>query len=49
MITICEECGKKYKIDPAKITGTEAKFKCKACGHLITAYKPPPPDRGQNR
>jgi methyl-accepting chemotaxis protein len=43
MITICEECGKKYKIDPAKITGTEAKFKCKACGHLITASKPPPP------
>jgi len=31
MITICEECGKKYKVDPDKIAGTEAKFKPKTC------------------
>lgn len=43
MITICEECGKKYKVDPAKIAGTEAKFKCKSCGHLITISHPPSP------
>jgi methyl-accepting chemotaxis protein len=40
MITICEECGKKYRIDAQKISGTEAKFKCKDCGHVITVSKP---------
>ena len=39
MIIICEECGKKYQIDPARIKGTKARFACKACGHLITATK----------
>ena len=43
MITFCEECGKKYKIDPAKIAGAEASFECKTCGHLITVSKPAPP------
>ena len=42
MIIICEECGKKYQIDPAKITGLEAKAKCQACGHVITVSKPKP-------
>jgi len=39
MIVICEECGKKYKIDPAKIKGEQARFKCKACSHIITVKK----------
>ncbi|MDF1593398.1 MAG: cache domain-containing protein [Desulfobacterales bacterium] len=39
MILICEECGKKYQLDPARIKGTEARFACKACGHVITAVK----------
>ena len=39
MILICEECGKKYQLDPARIKGTAARFACKACGHLITAVK----------
>lgn len=39
MIVICEECGKKYKIDPAKIRGELARFKCKACSHIITVNK----------
>lgn len=39
MIVICEECGKKYKIDPAKIKGELARFKCKACSHIITVNK----------
>jgi len=39
MIVICEECGKKYKIDPAKIKGDQARFKCKACSHVITVTK----------
>ncbi len=41
MLVICEECGKNYRIDPAKIKGQEAVFKCKACGFLIKAHKPP--------
>ena len=49
MITTCEECGKKYRIDPEMIKGDSARFKCKACGHVITVQKPeerpvaPPP------
>lgn len=40
MIAICEECGKQYRIDPEKIPGEKTKFKCKACGHMVTAHKP---------
>ena len=39
MIVICEECRKKYDIDPAQIKGREAKAKCKSCGHVITVTK----------
>jgi len=40
MIVICEECGKKYDIAPERIKGDRARFKCKACNHLITVTKP---------
>jgi len=40
MIVICEECGKKYRIDPSKIKGTAARFKCRVCTHMITVSKP---------
>jgi predicted Zn finger-like uncharacterized protein len=40
MIVICEECGKKYKIDPSKIEGRAAGFKCRTCTHLIVVSKP---------
>ncbi|RLB41962.1 MAG: hypothetical protein DRH12_06855 [Deltaproteobacteria bacterium] len=40
MIVICEECGKKYKIDPEKIKGDEAKVRCKACNHVFLVRKP---------
>jgi HAMP domain-containing protein len=40
MIVICEECGKKYSIDPLKIKGDMAKFKCKLCDFIITVTKP---------
>jgi predicted Zn finger-like uncharacterized protein len=40
MIVICEECGKKYRIDPAKIKGAAASFKCRECTHLIVVTKP---------
>jgi len=42
MIVICEECGKKYRIDPVKIKGKAASFKCRACTHLIVVSKPEP-------
>jgi methyl-accepting chemotaxis protein len=40
MIVICEECGKKYRIDPGQIKGDQAKFKCKTCQHVITVNRP---------
>ncbi|HEX9910282.1 MAG TPA: HAMP domain-containing protein [Desulfatiglandales bacterium] len=49
MIIICEECGKKYQIDPSRIKGAGAKAKCTACGNMMTIPKPeakpvePPP------
>ena len=42
MIIICEECGKKYRIDPSKIKGKAASFKCRSCSHQIVVSKPPP-------
>ena len=42
MIIICEECGRQYRIDPDKIKGESARFKCKTCSHLIVAQKPDP-------
>jgi HAMP domain-containing protein len=42
MIVICEECGKKYRIDATKIKGTAARFKCRVCTHMIVVAKPPP-------
>ncbi len=41
MIVICEECGKKYRIDPSKIRGAAARFKCRVCTHMITVSKQP--------
>ena len=40
MIVICEECGKKYQIDPGKIRGKQARFKCKSCGNVVAVTKP---------
>ena len=42
MIINCEECGKRYRIDPDKIKTDLARFKCKACGNLVTVKKPSP-------
>jgi len=40
MIISCEECGKKYRIDPSKVSEGGMKFRCKACNHVITVSKP---------
>ena len=39
MIVICEECGKKYRVDPSKIKGKAASFKCHICRHVILVSK----------
>ena len=46
MIIICEKCGKKYRVDPAKIKGKAASFKCRICAQLIVVSKAqsPPPE-----
>jgi predicted Zn finger-like uncharacterized protein len=40
MIIICEECGKKYQIDPSRIKGKGAKAKCTGCGNMMSISKP---------
>ncbi len=35
MIIICEDCGKKYRIDPSKLQGRSVRFNCKSCNHRI--------------
>ncbi|MDY6970847.1 MAG: cache domain-containing protein [Thermodesulfobacteriota bacterium] len=37
MVITCEKCGEEHHIDPKKITGETAKFRCRQCRHLITA------------
>jgi len=43
MIIHCEECGKKYRINPEKIRDKTAGFNCKVCGDRISVGKPKPP------
>jgi HAMP domain-containing protein len=40
MIVICEECGKKYRLDVSKIKGSAARFKCRVCTHMVMVSKP---------
>ena len=42
MIVFCEDCGKKYRVDPAKIKDRAASFKCLICGHPVLVSKPDP-------
>jgi len=46
MIISCEECGKKYRIDPSKVGEESMKFRCKTCNHIITVSKPEAKDPG---
>lgn len=39
MVVICEECGLKYQIDPSKIAGDKARFKCQGCSTSIVVDK----------
>jgi predicted Zn finger-like uncharacterized protein len=41
MISVsCEQCGKRYQIDPDQIEGKEGGFRCTSCNNLITVVKP---------
>jgi DNA-directed RNA polymerase subunit RPC12/RpoP len=40
MLVFCEECGRKYLLDLETIEGTETRFKCESCDHLIVVKKP---------
>ncbi|MBW1989705.1 MAG: HAMP domain-containing protein [Deltaproteobacteria bacterium] len=52
ILVSCEQCGKKYKIDPAKMEDDELIFNCTGCQKAITVHKPsgteettpPPPE-----
>ncbi len=52
VIVICEECGRKYRIDTGSIEGAAAGFSCRNCGHRILVNKERPdalglgPDEG---
>jgi predicted Zn finger-like uncharacterized protein len=49
MIVICEECGKKYRIDREAIEGERARFKCRTCGHMVLVEKAPETPVDDNR
>lgn len=40
VIVICEECGRKYRVNPDRIIGRAAGFSCRSCGHGIRVVKP---------
>ncbi|MBW2486795.1 MAG: zinc-ribbon domain-containing protein, partial [Deltaproteobacteria bacterium] len=42
MDIICDECGKKYRVDETKMKGQKAKVKCKACANIMVVTKPAP-------
>ena len=37
---VCDECGKKYRVDETKMKGARAKVKCKACSNIMVINKP---------
>ncbi len=39
MIVKCDECGLKYKVDPTKIKGVQARLTCKGCSNVIIVDK----------
>ncbi len=47
LIVICEECGKKYRVDTTKIIGLAAGFNCRSCGHRILVAGSRPEDDGK--
>jgi len=42
MIVVCEECGKRYRVDVDKMKANVGKANCHACNHLIIVTKREP-------
>ncbi len=40
MIVSCEDCGRQYRIHTDRIRGQNARFRCEACGQIISVTKP---------
>ncbi|NNL77174.1 MAG: HAMP domain-containing protein, partial [Desulfobacterales bacterium] len=38
----CDQCGKDYRVDEAKMKGAQAKVKCNACDNIMVVTKPEP-------
>lgn len=44
MIVQCEQCGKRFKLNPDFISRPEVKVRCSNCQHVFRVSKPEPPD-----
>jgi methyl-accepting chemotaxis protein len=42
MDIICDDCGKKYRVDETKMKGQKAKVRCKACTNIMVVTRPAP-------
>jgi DNA-directed RNA polymerase subunit RPC12/RpoP len=42
VIVICEDCGKKYRLDEDRIKAKAVAFNCRVCSHRIVARRLPP-------
>jgi methyl-accepting chemotaxis protein len=42
MIIMCEKCEKKFRVDPERITGEQARFRCRNCGNIMIVSRPAP-------
>ena len=43
MIIMCEKCEKKFRVDPERITGEQARFRCRNCGNWFDVWNCNPP------
>ena len=44
MIVHCEQCNKRFKLDPNVIKGPSVRVRCSNCQHIFRVARPEPPD-----
>ncbi len=44
MIVECEQCSKRFKLNPNLIKGQSARVRCSSCSHVFRVARPEPPD-----
>ena len=44
MIVQCEQCNKKFRLNPDVIKGPSVRVRCSICQHVFTVARPEPPD-----